>query len=513
MTKSFGYDTGASQFRIARHEVGDFGLHLSLIRSFAWGENAPVQSPFYPGHRLTYHYFVDWLTGQLVRLGIRIDYAYNGISALTFTILLYGLYRLTIFLPKGNRIAGIVSIALFILPSNLSFIEMLKGASKDVSFFSYLWRFPDYIHKGPFDGSTITIYTTLAPYLNQRHLITGMAIGIMVIFFVIQLLNKKTFISISKWLFIGVVVGLSTRIHVLIAGATAVLVVILLIGKNKKAALYFIASTILSALPHIVQIFSMRSEVGAFQLWNPGYLSPRPLSISSFVHFWIYNLGILILLIPLIYRLTSGMNHRLIVGAGVLFMVVNTLQLSYRIEHNHSLLNYATAILLPFISIILVMWWHKKKIVWKFIAGGIFLLLTISGVFNLMVVKNDYQLMVDDAPKNQFMDWIYKETDPKSTFIAQPALYDPVTLAGRKNYLGHDYYVSVMGYDFGARKKELTVWLANPSKYVRDMKKAAINYIAIPKVKNDYPYAIDEQAIITLWPIVYQDKTVMVFKL
>ncbi|MBI4066276.1 hypothetical protein HY411_01025, partial [Candidatus Gottesmanbacteria bacterium] len=94
MAKSFGYDTNASQFRVARHEVGDFGLHLSLVRSFAWGQNAPAQSPFFPGKPLVYHYAVDWLVGQLVRSGVRIDYALNGVSAIALTILLYGLYRL-----------------------------------------------------------------------------------------------------------------------------------------------------------------------------------------------------------------------------------------------------------------------------------------------------------------------------------------------------------------------------------------------------------------------------------
>ena len=75
MAKSFGYDAKKSQFRVARHEVGDFGLHISLIRSFVEGENTPVQSPFFPGQPLVYHYGVDWLTAQFVRAGIPIDYA------------------------------------------------------------------------------------------------------------------------------------------------------------------------------------------------------------------------------------------------------------------------------------------------------------------------------------------------------------------------------------------------------------------------------------------------------
>ena len=117
MEKSFGYDPASSQFRIARHEVGDFGLHISLIRSFAWGNNWLPESPFFPGKPLVYHYTIDWLAGKLLRSGIPIDYALNGISAIALTILLYGLYRLTSLLPRGSHVAGLLSIVFFLLPS------------------------------------------------------------------------------------------------------------------------------------------------------------------------------------------------------------------------------------------------------------------------------------------------------------------------------------------------------------------------------------------------------------
>lgn len=514
MSKSFGYDAGKSQFRIARHEVGDFGLHISLIRSFAWGENTSIQSPFYPGRPFAYHYFVDWLTGQLVRLGIRIDYAYNGISALAFTTLLYGLYRLTYLLSDGNRIAGLISIVLFILPSNFSFIGILNKAPKNISFISYLWRFPDYFHKGPFDGSAITIYTTLAPYLNQRHLIAGMAIGIVVVFFVLQMLGKKTSKPIRWVVLAGIVVGFLTRVHVLIAGATAVMVLVLLIGKKNREALYFTVVVILTAFPHIVQIISMRSEIGASQFWNPGYLVTRPVSLTSWILFWVYNFGVLVVLVPIAYRLTHGVSRRLIFGAGVLFIIANTLQMSYRMEHNHSLINYATTLLLPFIAIILVSWWQNKNIAMKFLSAALFTLLTVSGVFNLMVVKNDYQLMVDDAPKNTFIEWIRTDTDPKSIFIAEPALYDPVTLAGRKNYLGHEYYVSVMGYDYWERRKQIEAWFGSfDGNTIIDMKKQNIRYLALSKDRQGFPNGADESKVKIFLSVVYEDMLVRVYEL
>lgn len=496
MGKSLGYDALSSQFRVARHEVGDTGLHMSLIRSFAWGNNTPAQSPFFSGKPLVYHYAVDWLAGQFVRSGIRIDYAVNGVSVIALTILLYGLYRL----------GGLLSIVLFLLPGNLSFIEIFKQAPSGFSFLSYFWRFPDYIHKGPFDGSTIAIYTTLSPFLNQRHLIAGMAIGVCVIWLVARWAKREQSFAI-----LGFILGLATRVHLVIAIATGIVVVIVLLGKRSKALLFFLGAAVLSAAPHIMQIVSVR--FGPSQLWNPGYLAARPLTLGSWINFWLANLGILTILIPLAFRHADRLGKKVLLGAGTLFFIANTVQVSFRLEHNHSLINYAVVLSLPFVARLLMTWW-RRAFIWKVTAVVAFILTTVSGAFNLMVVKNDYQLMVDDAPKNRFIQWVKTQTEPSSIFIAQPALYDAVTLAGRKNYLGHEYYVSVMGYDYWGRRKQIDTWLNNFDKStIITMKKQHINYIAIPKDRKDFPYTVDEEKIKSSLPAVYLDETITLYEL
>ncbi|MEK7141340.1 MAG: hypothetical protein AAB800_02210 [Patescibacteria group bacterium] len=514
MAKSFGYDTGTSQFRIARHEVGDFGLHISLIRSFASDQNRGPESPFFPGRPLVYHYAVDWLAGLFVRIGIRIDTALNGISALALTLLLYGLYRLAILISNGKKVAGLLSIALFVLPGNLSFIDILKEAPKNFSFFSYFWRFPDYIHKGPFDGSVITIYTTLAPYLNQRHLIAGMAIAVWVIWVIVRWLDGNKRIPDSRWALVGVVIGAATRVHAVVAAATAIVVVALLLGRRNRALFLIGGAAFFMALPHLFELFSIRIGARVNQFWNPGYLAPQPLSWGSWIMFWIYNLGIFVILIPCAYRWTNGLGRRLLIGAGLLFLIANAVQISYRIEHNHSLINFATALSLPVIAHLFVSWWQKHGITWRILTVSTVFLSITSGLFNLMVVKNDYQLMVDDAPKHQFMQWITTKTDSGSVFIAQPALYDPVTLAGRKNYLGHEYYVSVMGYDYWGRRKQIDSWLSNLNlQTITEMKKHSIRYVVIPKERKDVQYTWDNDTMDTLARVVYGDESVRVYEL
>lgn len=501
MVKSFGYDTGTSQFRIARHEVGDFGLHVSLIRSFAWGINPVPESPFFPGKPLVYHYVVDWAVGQLVRVGLRIDYALNGVSAIALTILLYGLYRM----------AGIPAIILFLLPSNLSFIEIFNRAPKGVSFFSYLWHFPDYLHKGPFDGSIITIYTTLAPYLNQRHLIVGSAIAIAVIWMILKWVNERKRIPSLTWLFVGVGIGVLTRVHIMIAGATAIVVAMLLFGKRSKVLLLVIGAAFLVSLPHIREIVSLRSDAAIGLAWNPGYLSPKPLSLLSWLSFWIQNAGVFLLLIPIAYRQASWSGRRVMLAAGLLFAVANTVQVSYRMGHNHSLINFATTITIPFVAHLFVSWWRRPSLLWRCAAITAFFLWTASGVANLMVIKNDYQLMVDDAPKNRLMEWIRTGTPAGSVVMSEPELYDPVTLSGRKNYLGHEYYVSVMGYDYEGRRQEVERWFSSSAEQaVTLMREAGIRYLVMPKHADGY-FLADPERFGAFVPTAYEDEDVVVY--
>lgn len=514
MTKSFGYDGSTSQFRIARHEVGDFGLHIGLMRSFVQGENLSPESPFFSGKPLVYHYAVDWLAGQFVRLGLRIDYAVNGISAAALTILLYGLFQLTVLSTKGSKAAGMLSVLLFILPGNLSFVEIFKRAPRDFSFFSYFWRFPDYIHQGPFDGSMITIYSTLSPYLNQRHLIAGMAIAMTVIWITVRWLGSGTPLKDSGWILLGVVIGASTRVHIVVAAATAITVVILLLGRRNRSMLLFGCSAVLAALPHLIELFSVRLGTGASQFWNPGYLTPRPFSLTSWSMFWIYNLGIFVALIPLCFRSADTIGRRLILSAGVLFIVANAVQVSARIEHNHSFINIAIVLILPCVARLLVSWWARRGFRWKSVAVIAFVISTASGLVNLIVVKNDFQFNVDDVARNPFMQWVNTKTDTSSIFISKHALYDPIALAGRKNYLGLEYYVSVMGYDYWGRRKQIDMWLGNFNlTSIAEMKKQDIDYIALPSDRKDFPYVVEESEIQQILPVVYRDETITVYEL
>jgi len=471
MNKSFGYWTDPGQFRIARHQVGDFGLHLSLIRSFSWGDNFPVESPFFPGQSLPYHYYFDLVVGFLEKLGLRIDFAFNGLSVIALTVLLFLIYRLSQIIFGKNQLLGILSVGLFLLPSRLSFIDFLKMKPSLYQF----WFLPDYLHKGPFDGSLISIFFTLNVFLNQRHFIAGLAISLAIFSLLISRLMKKQPLKPRMLVCLGLLLGLSSRIHSLSFLSTSLVLFFLFFffKQQQKLPLLFLPALVVF-LPHGLQILGQDLN---HRFWRPGFLTEH---LADWLKFWFLNLGLATITIPIGVVLAGKKQKKVFFSFLALFIIGNLFQLSFRIDHNHSLFNFFFLIA-NFYSASFLIWLWKRKRWQKGLAVMFLFCLTFSGLIDLMAIKNDFQLMVDDAPANQLMEWIKKNTDKKAIFLGPVEILDPITLSGRYNYLGHDYYLEVMGYNFTERKKLVKRFLENYSaESIIAIKKEGINYLLMP---------------------------------
>lgn len=512
MDKSFGYDVKQHTFRVARHQVGDFGLHLSLIRSFSVGDNFPVESPFFPGKPLPYHYFFDLLVGILERLGTRIDIALNGLSTVFFTILLFFIYKLPQVLFGKNRILGILSVVLFIFHSNLTFVDFFKNRSLGLSLFHDLWRLPDYLHKGPFDGSIISIFFTLNVYLNQRHFIAALAISLGMLYFLIPKIISQKKISTKTLVALGFVLGITSRVHTLTFFSTLLIVFLLFFVFKRFRYIFLLFPTSL-----LVFYFHLKTILGQefpHQFFNPGFLAQKPLTFGNFTEFWLLNLGVALVLIPIGVILSNKTQRKFFLCFISLFIIGNIFQLSFRIEHNHSLFNYFFIIANFYIAFALTKLW-KKGLMGKLGMIIILFFLTFSGLIDFMAVKNDFQYTFSDAPQNAFMEWIKTRTDRNDIFISRQEILDPVTLSGRKNFLGHQYYLEVMGYKSSERESLVKeVFEADTKKAFEKARVNKVKFVVLPKKKiPDFNYRVNVDFFKKYLNIAYQDNDVLVFRL
>lgn len=514
MYKSFGYNSEESSFRIARHQIGDFGLHLSLIRSFSLGNNyLPVESPFFPGQPLPYHYYFDFIVGILEKVGLRIDTALNGLSVLAFTLLLYLLYKLPQVIFVKNKLLGILSVLLFVFHSNLTFIDFFREKGISLSILHDLWFLSDYIHKGPFDGSLISIFFTLNVFLNQRHLILALVMSLGIMYALLPKLMSNQKISLKLLILLGALLGVLSRVHTLTFFSTAIVLFLLFVLFKR---FHLILSFFLPAL--FVFSFHARDIVRqdiSHVFFNPGFLSEKPFSILHLVSFWFANLGIATILAPLAFFISGKKQKFIFLSILPLFIIGNIFQLSFRVEHNHSLFNFFIVFANFYIAYFLILLWKKKTVLRIGAFFCLLFLLTASGFIDLMAVKNDFQYPFIDAPKNTFMQWIKNNTQKNDIFLSRQEILDPITLSGRKNYLGHNYYLSVMGYNYAKRLGRVKLYFEGSSKEILEMmKKDNIVYMVVPiKPIVDFNYTIQRDYLEKNVKKVYQDTEIIVYKL
>jgi hypothetical protein len=151
----------------------------------------------------------------------------------------------------------------------------------------------------------------------------------------------------------------------------------------------------------------------------------------------------------------------------------------------------------------------KKSITYKILAIILFVLSTFSGVIDIMVIKNDFMYPVGDIGSINVMRWIKEKTKTDAVFLSYPDIFDPITLAGRRNYWG--FYKNFGTPDRSVFVKDL--FEATDPKIFVKAKEEGIDYLVIPKFeKIDFQYRIDGTALRTLLPVVYEDERFTVYR-
>jgi len=97
----------------------DYAPNLSLIRSFSWFENFPTQYPFFAGEDIKYHFMFMFFCGNLERMGLPIEAAYNLPSILGLFGFLVMLTQFTLRVT-GRFAAAVITPFLFVFRSGLA---------------------------------------------------------------------------------------------------------------------------------------------------------------------------------------------------------------------------------------------------------------------------------------------------------------------------------------------------------------------------------------------------------
>jgi len=458
MFHTFGYSSKSSSFLIAQKLWSDFGAHIPLIRSFSMGNNWPPESPLYPGEPIRYHFGFYFIVGMLERLGVRIDWALNIPSALGFFLLLFFTYRVGRALFHDAAV-GVLSVFFLLFNGSLSFLRFFQTHLLSVTTPLDIWtnsRFPAF---GPWDHGNITAFWTLNIYTNQRHLALSYALVLAVILLATQTPGSS---RIRNRVLTGSI--LATLLSVLMyinyaAFGIAVLFLSWFFIVRPEARTAIVLSALLSLPPFLY----LRSLVNISPLiaFYPGYLVEYPLSVYRVFRFWIENLGLYTLLIPVGFLFARREAKKLLaIPLFILFAAPNIWRFSPDMINNHKFFNFDLILGSMFAAYALKTLWSVRSGLGGLLLKGLttlmFFFLILSGIIDLFPVLNDFKGVLVDAPANKAAAFFAKKTPPDAVVLNSYWFYHPASLAGRPIFSGYSYFTWSYGYDQVRREENQT---------------------------------------------------------
>lgn len=462
MFHTFSYDTHRHELRISTKAWSDFGAHIPLIRSFSRGENlsrllhvSPVESPLFPGTPIRYHFGFYALVGALERIGMPLDWALNLPSALGFFALLLGIWLVSDAF-FASTFTSVLSVLFFVCNGSLSAIAFFRqhplgpGTIADILTNT---RFPTF---GPWDGQAITAFWTLNIYTNQRHLAFSYALFL----FLLLSVQKGVHIKHRAVLYAGIL-GTLMFVNFAVFGIACLFLpwIFLRVPHERRT---IIAASLL-CIPALLLLHAV-SQAPSPISWEPGYLS-HATTVTGWVSFWIQNIGLHALLIPIGMMLSPKKVRRLlVVPLVVLFLLPNLFRFSPDMINNHKFFNFFMILGSMF----------SAHAVWRVLKGfgkirpriigiplqGIVLvelliLLTLSGVIDLFPVLNDTKGTIKDVPADSDVTYFLTHTNTTDIIANSTWFYHPASLAGRSVASGYTYFTWSYGYDQSAREDAL----------------------------------------------------------
>ena len=478
--RSFSYRPDGN-FLIASNLYQDYAVHISFIRYFSEGTNFYPEVNFFAGKKLFYHFMFDFYAGILEYLGARIDVAVNSISVLGLLALLTIIIQFSRYLFKSTVI-GILSCGFFLLGTDLSGFLVVKDLSFSPGSLSALYHHNTY-PQGNFLGLvTDNYFLNINTYLNQRQLLFALGWLFYCIYIVLQNIDGK--FSRRRIVLLSVLLGVFPFWHIPAVVSLYILLLVFAIffKKSYKSLLTIILLSLVLVLPQLL-IIKMHSVNQI--IFHPGFLIADELTFKNFLIFWLWNTGFSFPLVILALLKVNSKQRKVFFIFMTLFIVANVFQFSHTTFDNHKLFNIWSIMVYMYTAYALFFLYNKNyayKLLSILLVSG----LTFSGVFHLLVVKNDVHAVIPDYSKTKLMQWVKQNISSSSLIFTNGEIYDPASISGNRIFLGRPWNIYTYGGDPSARieQRDLILKGKDVAKINKTITNSKIDYIIIYKDKD-----------------------------
>lgn len=512
----------------------DFSPHIGMIRSFSYGNNFPTQYPHFAGQDIRYHFMFQFLTGNLEYLGLRIDYAFNLSSIISFVSAFMLLYVMAVKIT-GKAAVGVLSCLFFAFRSSKTLFTFLANIPSGTSIIKTLTQNTSFISDTPNENWGLW---NLNVYCNQRHLAFGLATIFFVIILMLPLMfdmfeglkqNKEkrdpassgimgqfryTFLTQEGWkirdikssVALGILLGSLAFFH----GAAQVcclLVLFVMAIISKRRAEYVIVAVITVFMAVLqTKLFIHDAPVTTSYLF--GFIAENK-TIFGVASYLDRLLGLLPLVLLGAFCLERGARRYLIIAFTLPLIFAFTISLTVDVTVNHKYIMMSCILLGIFAASFVERLIKQKDYGMKLVGGFLIIGLTATGIYDFTTVisrnQPDQAIVLD--LDSELTKWIKDKSDSKDIFLTSNYSLNQVVLGGAMLYEGWQYFPWSAGYDTDTRLEQVKkMYEASTPKELTQLVKANnIRFIIVDEDnRSSEEYMVNEKNIKATYQKVYQ---------
>lgn len=516
----------------------DFSPHVGMIRSFSYGNNFPTTYPHYAGEDIKYHFMFQFLAGNLEYLGLRIDYAFNLPSILSFISAFLLLYLLAVKI-SGKLGAGVLACFFFAFRSSKTLFLYLTELPKGTSIWKALSENTNFVSSTPNEEWGLW---NLNVYCNQRHL----AFGLTVIFLIILLFlphlydmfediknyrietrkrkNRSFFQKLAGGLRVifftkqgwvikdlrtavsaGLLLGSLSFFHgAAVIGALSILFIMAIISRRRLEYVTMAVLTVgLSTLQ--TNFFIDGSAVTTQFLF--GFIAENK-TLFGVLSYLERLLGILPLLLVVALCLEKGANRYLLLAFTAPLLFAFTISLTIDVTVNHKYIMMSCILLGIVAAMVIMRLFERKEWVSGFVGVVLIFLLTATGIYDFVTVlqKNSPNSAVVLDLDHELTAWINENSKSQDIFLTSNYSINQVVLGGAMLYEGWPYFPWSAGYDTDYRTAQVKLmYEAKTPEELRELvKENRIRYIIVDNDnRSSEDYRLNEANISSTFECVY----------
>ena len=501
---------------------GDYAPHTAMMRSFSLGNNFPTEYPHFGGQDVKYHFMFQFYVGNLEYLGLRMDIAYNLVSALGLWGFLVILYQLAIRLT-GSSLAGCISIVFFFFRSALTFFQFIWEHLKAGDFLITLKENTSFIGYTTNENWGLWNFNV---YLNQRHLGFVLLLVALVIFFFLDWVEagadhpekgilwfKNRLFTKEAWksknmesaLLAGLILGLATFWN----GAAVIGGLLILFGFAifSDGKIDYAVTAFITVLFSVLQakIFIWGNAVDTTFFW--GFLSEDK-SIQGVLWYLVQMSGVFFVGALLLLFLLKKRTQKIYLFSCLLPVIFAfTISMTPDIAVNHKYIMIAYAFL------VIIWGWavaelFKRKLWGRILALVLVVCLTVTGAYDFVIIlrNNGQGHRVAVNMDSSLTDWLAETLTHKDLLLTPEYSVNEVTMSGVMMYMGWPYYAWSAGYDtYGRAQKAETIYTSSDAAEIKQLvKQEKITYILYEDGMEYEGLTCREDVIADTFQLVYQ---------